>query len=181
MQDLMKYPSWKYVINLTGRDIPLKTNREIVESLIKLNGYTALIFRTLVSELRRDRIEYKYHLNEKTAQIQKISERLPKPPVLYKSLKLMAASREFVDFILHNPLSLQFHEYISFTRTPDEHYYASLYVLPQAKGARPPISQSEIPTVNGVLWMYIPPGIKMSWRTHNSQGFHCDCPRFECG
>ena len=161
MQDLMKYPatSWKYVINLTGREIPLKTNREIVESLVKLNGYTALILRTMVSELWRKRIKYKYRLNKETALIQKTSERMPKPPegiILYKSLAFMAASREFVDFILHNPLSLQFHEYVSFTLTPDEHYYASLYALPQAKGARPPISQSEIPTVNGVLWMYPP-------------------------
>ena len=44
MQDLEKYPTtiWKYVINLCGREIHLKTNREIVQSLIKLNGYTAL-------------------------------------------------------------------------------------------------------------------------------------------
>ena len=35
MQDLEKYPQsrWKYAINLCGREIPLKTNREIVKSL----------------------------------------------------------------------------------------------------------------------------------------------------
>ena len=43
MQDLMRFkPSrWRYAINLCGRELPLKTNREIVQSLIKLNGSSA--------------------------------------------------------------------------------------------------------------------------------------------
>ncbi|CAI8011502.1 Beta-1,3-galactosyl-O-glycosyl-glycoprotein beta-1,6-N-acetylglucosaminyltransferase 3 [Geodia barretti] len=42
MQDLEKYPQsrWRYVINLCGREVPVKTNREIVESLMKLRGYS---------------------------------------------------------------------------------------------------------------------------------------------
>ena len=45
MDDLLKRPngSWKYVINLCGREVPLKTNREIVESLAKLKGYSGLL------------------------------------------------------------------------------------------------------------------------------------------
>ena len=44
MQDLMRFkPSrWRYAINLCGRELPLKTNREIVQSLIKLNGSSAM-------------------------------------------------------------------------------------------------------------------------------------------
>ena len=44
MEDLLKFETsrWKYVINLCGRELPLMTNREIVQSLMKLNGSSAI-------------------------------------------------------------------------------------------------------------------------------------------
>ena len=44
LQDLMRYnPSrWRYTINLCGRELPLKTNRKIVQSLVALNGSSAV-------------------------------------------------------------------------------------------------------------------------------------------
>ena len=75
MQDLMRFkPSrWRYAINLCGRELPLKTNREIVQSLIKLNGSSAmdsgevppnlarLNFRSVLynGNVKQNRLEYK--------------------------------------------------------------------------------------------------------------------------
>lgn len=38
MQDLLKYKSWKYLINLTGQEFPLKTNWQIVKILKTFQG-----------------------------------------------------------------------------------------------------------------------------------------------
>ena len=38
MEDLLKYKRWKYFINLTGQEFPLRTNSEIVNILKILNG-----------------------------------------------------------------------------------------------------------------------------------------------
>ena len=38
MQDLLKRPGWKYFINLTGQEFPLKTNRELVPILRAFAG-----------------------------------------------------------------------------------------------------------------------------------------------
>lgn len=38
MQELLKYKSWKYLINLTGQEFPLKTNEELVKILKAFNG-----------------------------------------------------------------------------------------------------------------------------------------------
>ena len=38
MKDLIKYASWKYFINLTGQEYPLKTSLELVKILKLLNG-----------------------------------------------------------------------------------------------------------------------------------------------
>jgi hypothetical protein len=38
LKDLLKYKKWKYFINLTGQDYPLKTNLDIVRILKAFKG-----------------------------------------------------------------------------------------------------------------------------------------------
>ena len=38
MKDLLRYRTWKYFINLTGQEFPLKTNRELVKILKAYSG-----------------------------------------------------------------------------------------------------------------------------------------------
>ena len=44
MQDLIGFSPlrWRYTINFCSRELPLKANREIVQCLMKLNGYSAI-------------------------------------------------------------------------------------------------------------------------------------------
>lgn len=39
MQDLIKYPSWKYLLNVANTELPLKTNSELVKILSIYRGY----------------------------------------------------------------------------------------------------------------------------------------------
>ena len=42
LQDLWKYSSWKYFINLTGQEFPLRTNLELIQILKSYNGGNAI-------------------------------------------------------------------------------------------------------------------------------------------
>lgn len=42
MEELLKYPDWKYFINLTGHEYPLRTNYELVRILQALNGSNSI-------------------------------------------------------------------------------------------------------------------------------------------
>ena len=160
MQDLVQYPEtrWKYVINLCGREIPLKTNREIVESLRKLKGYTALDRREITKSFWAQRFKYKFQL-EKPGKLIPTENTQSKPPKgikLYKSMNFIAASRAFVYFILHDPLPSKLHKFLNSVYAPEEHFYSSLYALKQAEGARPPkglLSPNTMPIVDGFIWV----------------------------
>ena len=173
MRDLEKYPAtrWKYVINLCGREIPLKTNREIVESLKKLNGYTALNLGYLTPNFWTSRFKFKYNLNKRGIMYQ-TRQRQSKPPKgikIYKSMNFIAASQQFVKFLLYDPLSTRLNRYLGTVYAPEEHFYSSLYTLPQAKGAKPPkevATRNEIPTVDNFIW------ITTKWHVQNL-GYYC--------
>lgn len=110
---------WHYVINLCGRDLPLKTNREIVENLISLNGSSVISPKEL----------------DKATLIRRFYKRLKKdsriPPhriELYKSSSYNALAQEFVTFLFRNQTAIDFYHWIHNTIVPEEHFYASLYM-----------------------------------------------------
>ena len=160
MSDLARYREnrWKYVINLCGREVPLKTNREIVESLQKMRGYTVLKLRRLTPIFWDQRFRYKYKLNRR-GQFGLTRSRQGKPPKgikLYKSMNFMAASRAFVKFLLHSTFAGKLRKYLGSVFAPEEHFYSSLYALKQAKGARPPsriLGKYDMPTVDAFIWV----------------------------
>ena len=160
MHDLEKYPAtrWKYVINLCGREIPIKTNREIVENLRKMNGHTVLNLRKLSPYFWKSRFRFKFYLNKK-GHVYRGFKAQSKPPhgiKIYKSMNFIAASRAFVRFLLHHPLSIKLRRYLATVYAPEEHFYSSLYALPQAQGARPPkslIRPGDMPIVDQFIWV----------------------------
>ena len=160
MDDLMKRPksSWKYVINLCGREVPLKTNREIVESLAKLKGYSAVLTTNLTSYTVQTRFIYKYELG-KDGSMHKTSKPLKKAPSgikIYKSNNFLAASYAFVDFILNDNRANVLSKYLEPIYAPEEHFYASLYELPDARGAKPKkstVAYIDIPVIDRYIWM----------------------------
>ena len=44
MNDLWKFQKWRYLINLTGQEFPLKTNKELVKILKTYHGNAGCVF-----------------------------------------------------------------------------------------------------------------------------------------
>ena len=159
MVDLMRYPNrWKYVINLCGREIPLKTNREIVEALIKLKGYTALDMHHLTPIWWQRRFRFQFRLGPH-GYMHQTRVRQKKPPYgikIYKSMNFIAASQDFVKFILYNKRAKVLRNYLKSVYAPEEHYYSSLYALPYANGGAPKrgeIGRYDMPEVDQFIWI----------------------------
>ena len=155
--DLLTYPPdrWKYVINLCGRELPLKTNREIVRSLKKLKGGSAIESKHLQSKgaLAKDRLFLKAAENYTTGKLHYIHERLDPPPIpVYKSFNFIAASRPFVNFIVNDKKAIKFRNYLKDVKIPEEEFYASLIHLPGVPGGLPP-HHIQIPTIDKYIWM----------------------------
>ncbi|XP_067660711.1 beta-1,3-galactosyl-O-glycosyl-glycoprotein beta-1,6-N-acetylglucosaminyltransferase-like [Haliotis asinina] len=112
MKDLWAYRSWKYFINLSGTEFPLKTNREIVRILKTLNGANIVDAEKEVEKWKHIRWG-----------------RAGPPPVgisLHKGNTHVLVSREFVGYALHSPLVRKFKIWLRKTRIPDETFFPSL-------------------------------------------------------
>ena len=158
-EDLMTFPArrWKYVINLCGRELPLKTNREIVESLRKLNGHSAIETRRVHTDsnsyLATDRFLWKAEENYNTGKLYYTHEKLKKPPIpIYMSTNFIAATRPFVNFFLTDKKAIDFRNYLRDVKIPEEEFYASLIHLAGTPGGLPP-HKVALPTIDKYIWM----------------------------
>ena len=160
MEDLLKYEPqrWKYVINLCGRELPLKTNREIVSSLKRLKGASAVdsVLLGRKAHIWEDRFTHKIALNYTSGRIYYTSQKAGRPPhhiQIYKSFNFIAATRPFVDFILHSRKAIDFRNYLKELKIPEEHFYASLGRLPEAPGGYPKNGNIAVPVVDQYIWL----------------------------
>ncbi|XP_060064736.1 beta-1,3-galactosyl-O-glycosyl-glycoprotein beta-1,6-N-acetylglucosaminyltransferase-like [Ylistrum balloti] len=125
---------WKYYINLTGQEFPLKTNLEIVRILKSLNGANDIeSYNHPV--LQKWRFQKKYKLT-RTSNVETTED---KEPFKYK-LQLSKGSaygsfsRNFVDFILNDDVAQEFIAWLNNTYSPEENVWATLNTLPWAPG-----------------------------------------------
>nr|KAG5699098.1 hypothetical protein BaRGS_017781 [Batillaria attramentaria] len=111
MQDLWNYTHWKYFINLTGQEFPLKTNYELVKILTAYNGANDVIVDPRTWKSRR-----------------RWTKEGPPPYGLIprKGSVHVAVNRDFVDFVLHSPVSRDFLEWCKRTHIPDETFFPTL-------------------------------------------------------
>ena len=72
---------WKYLINLCGKELPLSTNRALIQRLMKLNGSSSIIAHQDHKDKRvNERILCPAYLNkEKTRVVVNYTEKM-KPP-----------------------------------------------------------------------------------------------------
>ena len=154
MQDLMRFkPSrWRYAINLCGRELPLKTNREIVQSLMRLNGSSAINSGELPNRDRVERFLFKANLSGgHNVMTQTKLGPVPHNLKLYKSSNYMAVARSFVSFLLTNNTAVALREYLKDVDVPEEHFYSTLY-QPDVPGG-PPQNANVVPVVNECIWI----------------------------
>ena len=161
MEDLMKYESsrWVYVINLCGRELPLKTNQEIVKSLKRLNGASAVVNTPVSSKgyITKDRFTNKAVEDYVTGKLHYIRARVGPPPhhiKLYKSTNFVAITRPFVKFILHGQKAIDFRNYLKDVKIPEEEFFASLAELPGVPGGNPPPEKRvPMPVIDQYIWL----------------------------
>ncbi|XP_076456660.1 beta-1,3-galactosyl-O-glycosyl-glycoprotein beta-1,6-N-acetylglucosaminyltransferase 3-like [Babylonia areolata] len=116
--------AWKYFINLTGQEFPLRTNYELVRVLTAFKGVNDIagVVPAMVHRWRWQKF-------------------LPAPHniTLFKGHVHIVASRAFVDYVLHAPPAQDFLRWCQKTRHPDEHFFNSLNHNPHlmAPGRRP--------------------------------------------
>jgi hypothetical protein len=83
MQDLLQYPSWKYLLNVANTELPLKTNNELVKILSIYRGYNDIEGRWKTRDMHR--IEYVWEIINTTGnphgfQLRKTNEKKKPPP-----------------------------------------------------------------------------------------------------
>lgn len=142
---------WKYVINLCGRELPLKTNRKIVESLMKMNGTSVIkphpidqytldtCFLNVRNQVARNtnctgRARDEGHVS--AAEMEKCEPFLRNNSLkLYKSMTYNAYSRKFVRYFLYDRKARALEDWLLRNcRTPEEHFYAMVSIIPGAPG-----------------------------------------------
>ena len=124
------YP-WRYAISLCGKELPLRTNREIVEILRRLNGTSAIELhpmRQINSEIH-ERFTHKFVIgyDNKCHETREYLGPVPHGLEIKKNLAYIAMSPEFVHFLLHNKTALDLYEYMKGALIAEEHYYSTIF------------------------------------------------------
>ena len=126
---LRKAFPWKYVTTLCGKELPLRTNREIVHFLKGMEGYPVIH----TSEFSAQDYSYKFHytkIDTETSRC-KSTGKLQTNPVPYgmKLLKTMAyfsLPPDFTHFVTHSTEATALYKFVKPIRSPEEAFYGTL-------------------------------------------------------
>ena len=126
MEDLLQHSTqWKYLLNLCGKDFPLKTNLEVVRQLKAYNNENCM--ESYLEKRHENRTKF-----SKYTQVQK--EPPPHNITIFKGDTYIAATRKFINFVVNHNVAKDFLNWLNDTIIPDEFFYASLHRLPNAPG-----------------------------------------------
>jgi hypothetical protein len=128
--------AWKYYINLSGQEFPLKTNMEMVAILKFLDGTNDI-----------ETYDHPVYDNWKTENVftlhkNSLAQDSAKPAFKYKMKfskgnQFGLLSRDFVNFIFHDDVANDILNYFNDTYSPGENVWATLVTLPWAPGGYP--------------------------------------------
>ena len=125
-----KYP-WRYVITLCGKELPLRTNNEIVYLLKRLNG-TSAIRASSPPRWEHIRYERKWKV-DKASNYYPTKEKagpIPYSLTMYKSMVYVALTQEFVNYVLSDEIAIALSDFLSDALIPEEHFYSTLFMIP---------------------------------------------------
>ena len=116
-----KYP-WHYVITLCGKELPLRTNSEIVHLLKDLNGMSAVRAHPIrIPQL--DRLKFHNGHGEEAGPV-------PFNLTIYKSMVYFALTPEFVDYVLNDKVAIALFKFLKDAYIPEEYFYSTLFMIP---------------------------------------------------
>ena len=123
---------WRYVITLCGKELPLRTNNEIVQLLKRLKGNSAVRTSPLPNH-ERSRYERKWILDKNTSTLvptNEVTGPIPYNLKIYKSLIFFALTPEFVNYILNDKVAIAFSRFLKDALVPEEMFYSTLFMTP---------------------------------------------------
>ncbi|CAG5122438.1 unnamed protein product [Candidula unifasciata] len=129
MEDLWKYPKWKYLISLTGQEFPLRTNHELVKILTLYRGAVDVV--SSVREVLRYRFRgskdppHGLHIVKGSVHI--VVNRY----ATWAFKPAHTVCEKFVDFVLHHNTSKDLLAWVKTTQVPDETFFGMLNTNPQ--------------------------------------------------
>ncbi|KAL7054267.1 hypothetical protein AAHC03_026233 [Spirometra sp. Aus1] len=114
---LLQMGKWRYFINLTGQELPMKTNLELVLALKMLNG------SNIVEATLKHRFKFR------------IPRHRPSFPVTWlKNSVHVVLLREFVEYMLNDKRAIELQDTLikyAYHRHPDEQFYGTLAFNPE--------------------------------------------------
>lgn len=144
LSDLMESPvQWKYFMHISGQELPLYENAEIVRALANLNGFNniesfAIPKGNWPRMLYSHRVEVvkgaDFHSRYKWSRTDIAKGPAPWGIQLKKGSNFVALTREAANFILHNKVAIDFLSWLNDTESPDEAFYSSLQQHPGFPG-----------------------------------------------
>ena len=125
-----KYP-WHYVITLCGKELPLRTNNEIVQLLKQLKGNSA-VRAFPIPKWEQERYQKKWIVKSKTwiAPTKEDAGPVPYNLTIYKSMIYFALSPEFVNYTLNDEVAIALSEFLKDALIPEESFYSTLFMIP---------------------------------------------------
>ena len=153
MVDLLKYPSWKYLLNFANTELPLKTNSELVKILSIYRGYNDIEGRWKSKNVHRTEYVWQILSNISSSNSQgpfiiRTAEKKKTPPGNVEIVKGSAYglcrinllnhlekyffslsgafSRAFIEFVHTSQIAKELLDWSRDTYSPDEHYWATL-------------------------------------------------------
>ena len=124
------YP-WRYAISLCGKELPLRTLREIVIILKRLNGTSALRQHKFPEGELKERFSRQVVIGpNNTCKLTR--QRLGPVPhgvKIRKSLAYFSLTPEFIYFLLNNQVALDLHEYMKRAYNSEEHFFSTVYYM----------------------------------------------------
>uniref|UniRef100_UPI00398E89AB beta-1,3-galactosyl-O-glycosyl-glycoprotein beta-1,6-N-acetylglucosaminyltransferase 3-like n=1 Tax=Pristiophorus japonicus TaxID=55135 RepID=UPI00398E89AB len=127
---------WRYLITVCGKDYPIKTNREIVNGLMAMNGSNIM---DSVSPPEHKQRRWKFHHDVRETVVRTDRKKSP-PPIstpMFVGSAYILVTREFVSILFVNPEIQEFFKWSEDTYSPDEHIWATLQRMPELPGSIP--------------------------------------------
>ncbi|XP_013379216.1 beta-1,3-galactosyl-O-glycosyl-glycoprotein beta-1,6-N-acetylglucosaminyltransferase 3 [Lingula anatina] len=157
---LHRKEEWKYYINLASQAFPLRTNREMVQILKLYNGANDIEGITgarLQSVSQRFNFHWKLTRNGAIYKLERSKIKKNPPPyniTIVRGSAYGIFSRNFVEFILHNPAARALLSWSRDTYSPDEFYWATLHHLMYNPHLKTPGGYAGVPDKKAWLAVY---------------------------
>lgn len=125
---------WKYYINLTGQEFPLRTNLELVEILKLFKGANDIEAYKHPKSLNWRLSKRIKIIKEKLVKTSEVKNSLPYKIQIYKGSAYGMFSKEFVDFMLNDNIAHEIFDWMNDTYSPEENIWSTLNSLSFAPG-----------------------------------------------